>query len=125
MYSYVKRASITMLCMLIVIFASAQQQRQRMSAQERAQRETEMMKKELNPTKEQLKQIDSINLVYAKKMDELMTTGDRERSREAFQTNAQEKDKALKTILTNEQYVKFKEIEKQQQEQRPGPGRRP
>ena len=74
------RVTTTMLSMLIVFCLSAQQ-RQRMSAEERAQRETEMMQKELNLTKEQLPQIDSINLFYAKKLNEMMSNSDRERVR--------------------------------------------
>ena len=81
-----------------------------------------MMKTELNPTKEQLHLIDSVNLFYAKKMDEVMANGDREKMREAFEANAVEKDKAFKTILTDEQYKKWQEMEQRQREQRPGAG---
>ena len=109
-----------MLCMLIGLSVSAQQ-RQRMSAQERAQRETEMMKKELNLAEHQIPLVDSVNLCYAKKMDEVMVGGEREKMREARQTIAAEKEKALQTVLTKEQFLKLKELEKN----RPGPGQRP
>ena len=125
MKTYLKRVSATMLCLLVVFCLSAQQ-RQRMSAEDRAQRETEMMQKELNLTKEQLPKIDSINLFYAKKMNEMMANSDREQMRALMQTNAEQKDEALKGILTDEQYKKLKEIEQQQtrlgqRQGRPGP----
>ena len=78
-----------------------------------------MMKKELTLSETQTHKVDSVNLFFAKKLDEVMATGDREKMRAAFQTNAEEKEEALKAILTEEQFIKFKEMELRQQPQRP------
>ena len=105
------------LCMLMTLSVCAQQ-RQRMSAEERAKTETEMMKKELNLTAAQAHKVDSIALHYAQKLDGVMATGEREKMREAFQANTEEKDKAFKAILTDDQYKKYKELEQVQMGQR-------
>ena len=109
-----------MLCLLVGLSVSAQQ-RQRANAEERAQRETETMKKELNLTEVQIHKVDSISLVYAKKIDEVMASGDREKMRAAFESNTEEKEKAYKAILTDVQYKKFKELEQTRPQ---GPGQR-
>ena len=122
MNKYVKRASLLMLWTLFVLTLSAQQQRQRPSAQDRAQQETQMMKNLLNPSEDLLCKIDSVNVHYAKKMDEVMRNGRREESRDDLRTLAEEKDAAIKVILSDEQYAKYKEDQRrrmsQQQRQR-------
>jgi len=111
--------------MFLVLCLSAQQpQRQRASAEERAKNETELMKKELNPTAEQLAKLDSLNLVHAKKMDELLASagGDREKIRDVMQTTMNEKLTAMQKILTDEQFVKWIKVFQEQQQQRQGQG---
>ena len=114
-----------MVIALFLTFPVLSQQRQRLPAIERAKQESEMLKKELNLTQTQTPKVDSIILFFAKKMDEIVSSGDRERMRSAFQTNEEEKGKALQPILSDAQYKKYKDLVEQQRQNRPGGGRNP
>ncbi|MDR1762617.1 MAG: DUF4890 domain-containing protein [Dysgonamonadaceae bacterium] len=80
------------------------------SPEDFAKRQTEWMTKELNLTDAQIAPVDSVNLLYAKKQQELFKPdGDREAMREAMQTINAEKEAAFAKILTEEQFKTYKE----------------
>ncbi|MCG8580161.1 MAG: hypothetical protein MI866_09605 [Bacteroidales bacterium] len=73
-------------------------------AEERADMQTEMMKEKLHLTDEQVPQVKAINLKAAEAMDEVALLNDRMQKFKAFRSSQQEKDEALKKVLTKDQY---------------------
>ncbi|HEX9935121.1 MAG TPA: hypothetical protein VGB38_07995 [bacterium] len=73
--------------------------------EERAKRQTEMMKTELNLDDAQTANVDSINLQYQNEMAALREKflDDRQGMREAMQSLRDEQSTALKAVLTPEQ----------------------
>lgn len=106
-----------MVVSLFVVGISAQepQKRQRMTAEERASKQTEMMTKNLALTSEQEVKIKEINLRYAKQAEEKMASAqnDRESNREAIKNQMKAKDDELKQVLTGDQYNKWKSERKE------------
>ena len=96
-----------------------------MDPEQMAERQTNMMKEQLELTAEQLPKIEELNLKYAKKMGEVREEvgEDREAMREKIMPLMQEKDTELKKILTAEQWAKFEEERKERMKNR-GSGRR-
>ena len=88
----------------------AQGGRQQSTPEERAKRTTEWMKTELKLTQEQVVQVDSINLDYAKKQQALRddAKGDRSKIREAMTTLTKERETAFAKVLTKEQMEAYK-----------------
>ena len=78
--------------------------------EDRAKTQTEFMKEELNLGKDQAEKVDEINLKYAKQIQEIITGSlGREERRNKIQEISQEKDKELKSVLSEEQYEKYLE----------------
>jgi Spy/CpxP family protein refolding chaperone len=81
-----------------------------LTAEERAQKLTDWMKKELTLTAEQEPKVHAINVKYADQMDDIKAEGGDRRAKfkEAKDTN-KAKDEELKTVLTPEQFTKYSE----------------
>jgi len=102
--------------LLVVFYASVvfpqppQGGGRRMTVEERAQRNTEWMTKELNLTKEQVVLVDSVNLLFAKVQQSYFQAvdGDWDKVREAMITLGKEKENAFSKILTEEQLENYK-----------------
>jgi hypothetical protein len=88
-------------------------QMQQMSPEERAKQETEWMKKDLELNAQQLVKVDSINLKFAKKRSEMrsqMQGQDRETMMAKMQEMQSQKETELKSVLTEDQLKKYKEL---------------
>jgi len=93
----------------------------KMSPDEMAKHETEWMTRELKLTDEQQEKVQEVNLTFANRMKEQFEL-DRESGGRPDHSNMQkmdeEKNKALKEILTEDQYTAYLE---KQKEHFPGP----
>lgn len=94
--------------------------------QERINAQTEQMAKDLNLDASQKKQVAAINKEFAAKMKEIHQNnkGNREAGHEAIKKLNAERKQKLKSILSEKQYKKHLELEKQRrkarQNHRPG-----
>ena len=96
---------------------------QQMSPEDRAKQETQWMKTDLALTDKQLGKVDSINLKYAKMRSQLQGQ-DRETRMAKMQEIQGQKEAELKTVLTEDQMKKYKELLPQRRGMRgPGQGR--
>ncbi len=96
------------------------------SPEERAAKQTTMMKEFLGLTDEQLPKVEEINLKFAKSNEELREKhrGDREAIIAAFRESGQLKEEALAEVLTEEQMGKLQEKKEEMRSQRRGRGGR-
>ena len=97
--------------------------RERMAAttpQQRADRQTAQMKKQLSLTAEQEPTVAAINLKYAQRMQSVLETGERNPNAARAQTMKQvremtgSKDDELKAVLTNDQYKQYETFKDEQ-----------
>ena len=91
--------------------------------EQRANRATQRMAKELGLSEEQEAQVLAINIEFAKARQEEMGSAngvkeDIRKSREKIREQMQEKDMRLLEVLTEEQATKWEEIKKERQAQR-------
>lgn len=88
-----------------------------LTTEERAQKWTDWMKKELTLTAEQEPRIHAINVKYADQMDDIKAEeGDRRsKFKEVRETN-KAKDEELKAVLTPEQFTKYTEKKQERQQ---------
>jgi Spy/CpxP family protein refolding chaperone len=75
--------------------------------EERAKRQTEMMKENLSLTAAQEPKVSAINLKYAKKMEETRKIADTAAQRKTAQSLNKQKDGELKGVLTPEQFKSY------------------
>jgi Spy/CpxP family protein refolding chaperone len=75
--------------------------------EERAKRQTEMMKEKLSLTPAQEPKVSAINLKYAKKMEEVRKITDTAAQRKTFDNLNRQKDGELKVVLTPEQFKSY------------------
>lgn len=76
--------------------------------EERADAQTEMMEETLGLDSKQKEKVHAINLKYARKMGEVFeSTSPRFRKFRKLKTIAGDKDKALKTVLTDQQFEAY------------------
>ena len=81
---------------------------------ERADIQTNLMVATLSLSDEQAVQIRAVNLKYAKKVREIYNSqGSKFKKFRKMRKLGNDKDKELKTILSNEQYEKYKKIKKE------------
>ena len=78
-------------------------------AEERAEMQTEMMKEKLELTDDQVPLVKAINLKAAQALDEVAKKTDRMQKFKAFRSAQQEKDEALKDVLTKDQYKLYQD----------------
>lgn len=88
-----------------------------LTAEQRAQKWTDWMKKELTLTAEQEPKIHAINVKYADQMEDIKAEeGDRRsKFKDARETN-KAKDEELKTVLTPEQFTTYTEKKQERQQ---------
>ncbi len=88
------------------------------TVEERAQRQTNQMAKTLSLDSVQIQQVRDLNLKYAQKVDKVLAS-DQERTakREAIAQLATDKDTELRSILTEEQFAQWKQLQVTRQEQ--------
>lgn len=109
------------------LFAQDRPKRERATPEERAKRQTEMLAKALELTEDQKAKVLEINLKYAQptKEGEKKENADREKLREEFKKQYEERTAAIKAVLTADQIKKFDEHQKDAQKRgRDGQGRR-
>jgi phage portal protein BeeE len=81
-------------------------ERTKLTAEERAQKLTEWMKKELTLTAAQEPTVHAINLKYADQMDDIKASeGDRRSKFKDAKATGKAKDDELKAVLTPEQFT--------------------
>ncbi|MBN3581423.1 DUF4890 domain-containing protein [Algoriphagus aestuarii] len=125
-----KNLTIAMLLVLLTgITAMAQdtKTKERPTPEERAQKQTEMMAKQLELSEDQKAQILAINLENAKKREGEMEARKaemdaRREEMKALREEMKSQDEAIKEVLTEEQRAKWEEIKQSQKDRR---GRRP
>ncbi len=83
-----------------------------MTPEQRAERQTAQMKKQLTLTAEQETSITAINLKYAQQNQKMMASGDR--NPEAMKQSMEAKDGELKAVLTKEQYTQYETMRDEQ-----------
>lgn len=90
--------------------------------EERAERQTAMMKEELALSEDQIPKIEEINLKYAKNNEELMekNRGDQEAMFAAFRESEKQKEGELALVLNEEQMNKLKEKKEDMRSHRRG-----
>ena len=82
------------------------------SPEDRATRQTEMMKKNLSLTAAQEPKVSAINLKYAKQMEEVRKISDTTAQRKSAQKLNKLKEGELKTVLTPDQFKSYlKQVE--------------
>jgi hypothetical protein len=80
--------------------------------EDRANRQTEMMKENLSLTAAQEPKVSAINLKYAKKMEEVRKVADTAAQRKSAQNLNKQKEGELKAILTADQFKLYlKQVE--------------
>ena len=91
-----------------------------MDPEEMAKRNTDAMKERLELNDDQLKKVEAINLETSKKMSEVFASasGSREAMREEMMAIDEEKDEALKPILTEDQWKEYEKMKEEQAERR-------
>ncbi|MEM1136946.1 MAG: hypothetical protein AAGI07_13995 [Bacteroidota bacterium] len=112
-----KQVSILFFTVLIFSFQLTMAQgrrggREKLSTEERAQRQTTFMKDSLNLTDEQLAVVQEVNLKYAKEREGLMQKDiPRQEKMYDMETLEIKREKELKKILDKEQFKKLKAME--------------
>jgi len=100
---------MSVMFMLLAVTAFAQMDELRNTTPgERARIETAMMKMKLQLIPQQMQQVGSINLKYAKQMDPIIK-GSQPKLRKMLQANTinQAKDEELRTVLSPDQYERY------------------
>lgn len=100
--------------------ASAQQQQQRPSAEDRAKMQTQMMKTQFNLTDDQVAKVNDVNLKYAKQMEATMSDNTITDKRAAMMQMSQNKETDFKAVLTPDQFQKYQAMEQQRKNGRMG-----
>jgi hypothetical protein len=98
----------------ITLAASAQKDSTKHTPEARAKNMTDKMKTELTLSEDQYKQVYDINLKYAQKNQEAATgEGTRMQKAKALRSGNSAKNDELKTVLNNEQFEKYAELQKE------------
>ncbi len=115
-----------------VLSVNAQQRgnRENMTPEKMAERMTEKMTEDLKLDEAQKQEVYDLNLESANKRTEMMAKEqtDKKAARENMKADQEAHEAKLKEILTNDQFVKWEEIQKEQREKmkdRRGGGGRP
>ncbi len=86
----------------------------------RAERQTRWMTKALDLTEDQKESVYDINLKYVKLMDNARQehAGDKDKKIEAFKVIQDDKDTELQGVLSEDQFITYKEKQKKHREKR-------
>ena len=97
-----------------------------MDPEQMASRQTEQMKASLELSEEQAVKVSEINLKFATQIQEIRQAneGDFAAMREALPPLREERDTALKAVLTETQWASFEKMMEENRRNRQGPGRR-
>lgn len=111
----------------VTAFAQETKTKERPTAEERAQKQTDMMAEKLELSDSQKAQILAINLENAKKREAEMEARKaemeaRKEQMQAMKEGLKAQDEAIKEVLTEEQRSKWEELKESQRDRR---GRRP
>ena len=121
MKAVVKKSILFAFVSLLTIGISAQgpQKKEKMSTEDRASKQTEMMTKKLMLTPEQEAKIKEINLKYAQQMNKRQEQKqenmkkDRQEFAAEIKSQMEAKDAEFKDVLTPEQYQQWQENRKE------------
>ncbi|MEN2280830.1 DUF4890 domain-containing protein [Algoriphagus sp. SE2] len=116
-----KKLTIAMLLVFlagITAFAQETRKKERPSPEERAQKQTEMMAKQLELSETQKAEILAINLENAKKREAEMEA--RKSEMDSRREQMKEQDEAIKKVLTEEQRAKWVELKEAKRDRREG-----
>lgn len=125
-----KKLTMALLLVLmagVTAFAQETKTKERPTAEERAQKQTDMMAEKLELSDSQKAQILAINLENAKKREAEMEARKaemeaRKEQMQAMKEGLKAQDEAIKEVLTEEQRSKWEELKESQRDRR---GRRP
>ena len=117
MKALVGKSIILVLVSLFTVTVSAQRpdRKSRMTAEERASKQTEMMTKHLDLTVEQQAKVKEINLQHSQQManQQEQARENRRQGSEKMKSQMETRDAELKQVLTPEQYEKWQEKRKE------------
>jgi len=99
---------VTALISLLVSPGFAQQPG--MSPEDRAKRQTDMMKTELKLTSDQETKVYAINLKYVQKMHDARDIADTAARRKSFESLNKQKDTEIKGVLTPDQFKSYQKL---------------
>lgn len=111
-----KRLLVVLVATMMAFAISAQQQgkgKGHKTPEERAKKQTECMKTDLQLTDVQAAQVEKINTKYAIESDKLKQEMKEKRKAQSTQKNAE-----LKSVLTPEQYTKLEQIREKKKAER-------
>ncbi|MDD4226146.1 MAG: hypothetical protein PHS40_12010 [Mariniphaga sp.] len=103
----------SLIVFVMTVKSFAQDFENKYTPQERAQMQTGWMKENLQLNEQQLLKVDSLNLKYALKMEEVKSTQGRLNQVKKARSIAEEKDAQLKQILDKTQYETYLEKRKE------------
>ena len=104
----------TMLCACAAEAQNKGMDLQNKTPEQRAEQQTSLMKKALNPDDAQLDKIKAINLKYAYKFDPILKSEDSKMSKFKQARDLQKaKEAELKAVFTPEQYKKYEAMKKE------------
>jgi len=122
MKALVKKSFVLVLASLFVISVSAQRpdKKSRMTAEERASKQTEMMTKHLDLTVEQQAKVKEINLQHSQQManQQEQARENRRQGSEKMKSQMETRDAELKQVLTPEQHQKWQEKQQEMRKER-------
>lgn len=95
---------ISFICCSIIMEAKSQEFGSKYTPEERAKIQNEWMRENLQLANDQIVKIESLNLQYAKKMEEVKKIKGRFSQLKAARSIGEEKDKELKEVLTKDQF---------------------
>lgn len=110
-----KLVMILVVVVSVLSHVNAQQQTELPPAKDRAEMQTEMMVEKLNLTEEQTEKVLEVNLTAAQEVDNALKQTDRMAKFKSLRNVAAEKDKALKAILSKDQFKLYEQSKKEMQ----------
>ena len=122
MKALVKKSLVLVLVSLFVFSVSAQRpdRNSKMTPEDRAAKQTEMMAKQLDLTADQQAKIQAINLKYSQQMatKQSQAKEDRQQNMENMKTQMEAKNAEIKQVLTPEQFDKWQAQRKEMMQNR-------
>jgi Skp family chaperone for outer membrane proteins len=109
-------------CMFMFAFMASAQNRGSGRGPGDMEKRYEELKKNLNLNDQQVDSLKVIDQEFFTKMREQREKkgNDREKGREEMRKMGEQRDERVKTILTEEQFTKYKELENQRRQRGPG-----
>jgi len=111
------RVLLLIAALFVTTWVSAQQMQMK-SPQERAQKQTMWMQKNLGLTEEQNKQVYNINLKYAQQVDEARAGAAGAEKKMEVRDLQKDKEAELKGVLTGDQFQKYQARQQEMKDRR-------